>query len=219
MKELTYPLYSISRLRMQTDGKGVTSLIGSVGCPLRCKYCLNPESWNGRAKVNHVTVDELYERVKIDNLYFITTGGGLTFGGGESLLHADFIASFARKYKSLGWKIYVETSLSIPAENVEKVLPFVDAFSVDCKDMDPERYRKYTGGDYSVFENNLRILLDNIGPEQFQVRVPYIKGYNTREQQLENKLKLLNMGVTHIQLFDYIMPEDTKTLDKTSIAH
>lgn len=208
MKELTYPLYSISRLRMQTDGNGVTSLIGSVGCPLRCKYCLNPEAWNGKAKVTHVTVDELYERVKIDNLYFITTGGGLTFGGGESLLHADFIAEFARKYKSFGWKIYVETSLSVPSENVEKVLPFVDAFSVDCKDMDSERYRTYTGGDYSVFENNLRILLANIGPERFQVRVPYIKGYNTREQQLENKRKLLNIGVTHIQLFDYVIQDD-----------
>lgn len=210
MQELTYPLYSIARLRMQTDGNGVTSLIGSAGCPLRCKYCLNPESWNGRAKVTHVTVDELYERVKIDNLYFITTGGGLTFGGGESLLHADFIAEFARKYKSSGWKIYAETSLSVPSENVEKVLPFVDAFSVDCKDMDPERYRTYTGGDYNVFENNLRILLANIGPERFQVRVPYIKGYNTREQQLENKRKLLDMGVTHIQMFDYVMPDEIK---------
>lgn len=210
MQELTYPLYSIARLRMQTDGNGVTSLIGSAGCPLRCKYCLNPESWNGRAKVTHVTVDELYERVKIDNLYFITTGGGLTFGGGESLLHADFIAEFARKYKSSGWKIYAETSLSVPSENVEKVLPFVDAFSVDCKDMDSERYRTYTGGDYSAFENNLRILLANIGPERFQVRVPYIKGYNTREQQLENKRKLLDMGVTHIQMFDYVMPDEIK---------
>ena len=212
MQELTYPLYSIARLRMQTDGNGVTSVIGSAGCPLRCKYCLNPESWNGRAKVTHVTVDELYERVKIDNLYFITTGGGLTFGGGESLLHADFIAEFARKYRSSGWKIYAETSLSVPSENVEKVLPFVDAFSVDCKDMEPERYRTYTGGDYSVFEHNLRILLANIGPERFQVRVPYINGYNTREQQLENKRKLLDMGVTHIQMFDYVVNKDLRNM-------
>lgn len=207
MQELTYPLYSISRLRMLTDGNGVTSLIGSVGCPLRCKYCLNPESWNGSTTVKNVTVDELYERVKIDNLYFITTGGGLTFGGGESLLHADFIAEFARRYKATGWKFYAETSLNVPSENVKKVLDVVDAFSVDCKDMDPERYNKYTDGDYSVFEHNLKILLENVGPEKFQVRVPYIKGYNTREQQLENEEKLRSMGITNIQLFDYIMPK------------
>ena len=207
MQELTYPLYSISRLRMLTDGNGVTSLIGSVGCPLRCKYCLNPESWNGSTTVKNVTVDELYERVKIDNLYFITTGGGLTFGGRESLLHADFIAEFARRYKATGWKFYAETSLNVPSENVTKVLDVVDAFSVDCKDMDPERYNKYTDGDYSVFESNLKILLENVGPEKFQVRGPYIKGYNTREQQLENEEKLRSMGVTNIQLFDYIMPK------------
>lgn len=210
MQELTYPLYSISRLRMQTDGNGVTSLIGSTGCPLRCQYCLNPESWNGSPTVKNVTVDELYERVKIDNLYFITTGGGLTFGGGEPLLHADFIAEFVHKYKSTGWKFYVETSLNVPHENVEKVLDVVDAFSVDCKDMDSMRYRKYTGGTYSVFESNLQILLANIGPERFQVRVPYIEGYNTRKQQLDNEKKLRDMGITHIQLFDYIIPSACK---------
>lgn len=210
MQELTYPLYAISRLRMQTDGNGVTSLIGSVGCPLRCQYCLNPESWNHMPKVRNVTVDELYEKVKIDNLYFITTGGGLTFGGGESLLHADFIAEFAYKYKHCGWKFYAETSLHVPTENVEKVLDVIDAFSVDCKDMDPQRYQRYTGGNFSVFENNLRILLEKIGPERFQVRVPYIEGYNTREQQLENEKKLRNMGVKHIQLFDYFVPDSAK---------
>lgn len=210
MQEQTYPIYSISRLRMLTDGNGVTSLVGSTGCPLRCKYCLNPESWNKSAKVQHVTVDELYEKVKIDHLYFVTTGGGLTFGGGESLLHADFIAEFARKYKVTGWKFYAETSLHVPSENVEKVIPFIDAYSVDCKDMDPERYRRYTGGDYRMFEDNLWLLLKKLGPERFQVRVPYIEGYNTREQQLENERKLRDMGVTHIQLFDYVIsPKDT----------
>lgn len=210
MQDLTYPLYSISRLRMQTDGNGITSLIGSAGCPLRCKYCLNPESWNGIATVKNVTIDELYERVKIDNLYFITTGGGLTFGGGESLLHVDFISGFVRKYKSTGWKFYSETSLNVPSENVIKAVDMFDAFSVDCKDMDPDRYNRYTDGDFNVFYNNLNLLLEKIGPEKFQVRVPYIKGYNTREQQLENEQKLRDMGVTNIELFDYVMPENFK---------
>lgn len=208
MSEFTYPLYTISRLRMMTDGNGITSLVGSIGCPLRCKYCLNPHSWNGEAKANYVTADELYEKLKIDNLYFLTTGGGVTFGGGESLLHAEFIAEFARKYKHTGWKFYVETSLNVPAEKLEMVLDVVDAYSVDSKDMDPVRYNRYTGGDFSVFENNLKLLLDTVGPEKFQVRVPYIEGYNTREQQLENEQKLRNMGVTHIDKFDYVIPQN-----------
>ena len=208
MSEFTYPLYTISRLRMMTDGNGITSLVGSMGCPLRCKYCLNPHSWNGEAKANYVTEDELYDKLKIDNLYFLTTGGGVTFGGGESLLHAEFIAEFARKYKHTGWKFYVETSLNVPAEKLEMVLDVVDAYSVDSKDMDPVRYNRYTGGDFSVFENNLKLLLDTVGPEKFQVRVPYIEGYNTREQQLENEQKLRNMGVIHIDKFDYIIPQN-----------
>lgn len=208
MSELTYPLYTISRLRMMTDGNGITSLVGSMGCPLRCKYCLNPHSWNGEAKTNYVTADELYDKLKIDNLYFLTTGGGVTFGGGESLLQAEFIAEFARKYKHTGWKFYVETSLNVPTEKLEMVLDVVDAYSVDSKDMDPVRYNRYTGGDFSVFENNLKLLLDTVGPEKFQVRVPYIEGYNTREQQLENEQILRDMGVVHIDKFDYIIPRN-----------
>lgn len=205
INELTYPLYAISRLRMLTDGKGITSLVGSVGCPLSCKYCINPESWNGPEKIEYVTAEELYERVKIDNLYFLTTGGGLTFGGGEPLLHADFISEFVRKYGKTGWKFYVETSLNVPSENVKNTMKYIDAFSIDCKDMNPERYKSYTGGDYYRFEENLKLLLKNIGPDKFRVRVPYIEGYNTREQQHENAKKLKEMGVINIQLFDYVI--------------
>lgn len=204
-QELTYPLYAISRLRMQTDGNGITSLIASSGCPLCCKYCLNPECRDGSKKIKNVTIDELYDKVKIDNLYFITTNGGVTFGGGEPLLYADFISQFIMKYKSTGWHFNVETSLNIQAEKLMKVINLIDAFSVDCKDMDPVRYNKYTDGDYSLFESNLRLLIKKIGPEKFRVRVPYIMGYNTRKEQLENERKLKDMGVKHIQLFDYIV--------------
>ena len=58
----------ISRLRINSEGDGVSTLIGCMGCPLRCAYCFNPFTW-----------DELYEEVKLDNLYFLATGGGLSF--------------------------------------------------------------------------------------------------------------------------------------------
>ena len=86
------PIFAISRLRMGTDGKGVTTLVTFMGCPLKCRYCLNPkchkpiyeDSGKQLCKgVMMLTPRELYDLVKIDNIYFQTTGGGICFGGGE----------------------------------------------------------------------------------------------------------------------------------------
>ena len=88
-----YPLLGLSRLRMGIDGEGVTTLVAGAGCPLRCRWCINKRLL-AEKQPEWITPGELFERTRIDNLYFQATGGGLCFGGGESLLHAAFIASF-----------------------------------------------------------------------------------------------------------------------------
>ena len=85
MAEPRYPLISLSRLRMGIDGPGVTTLVAGAGCPLRCRWCINQKLLR-EAETETVTAQELYEQVKIDDLYFRASGGGVTFGGGESLL-------------------------------------------------------------------------------------------------------------------------------------
>ena len=78
---ITAPVIISARHRMQTDGQGVTTLVCFHGCPLRCKWCINPFSFALDTKRTHMTVRELYEQIKIDELYFLATGGGVTFGG------------------------------------------------------------------------------------------------------------------------------------------
>ena len=75
----------IRRHRLTTDGEGVTTLAAFWGCPLRCQYCLNPYCMDEHFKGEMLTPQELYDRVKIDDLYFRASGGGVTFGGGEPL--------------------------------------------------------------------------------------------------------------------------------------
>lgn len=208
MNELKYPLHVISRIRMATDGNGVTTLVTSVGCPLKCRYCLNPNTWKGKIKYRNVTVDELYDELKIDNLYFLATGGGVTFGGGEPLLHADFFKAFFEKYKSSGWKFNLETSLSVPWEQIEKVADSFDWFLIDSKDMDAKRYHDYTEGDLNLFVSNLKKLVAYVGAEKITVRVPYIEGFNTREQVKENCEALRKLGIKHLDVFDYRIPRE-----------
>ena len=76
MAEPLYPLLRLARLRMGTDGEGVTTLIAGAGCPLHCRWCINRELLL-RAPSELVTAQELLERVRIDDLYFRATGGGL----------------------------------------------------------------------------------------------------------------------------------------------
>ena len=88
------PIYAIDRHRLATDGKGVTTLVAFHKCLLKCKYCINPQTWQIDKISKKMTAKELYDEVKKDNLYFLATGGGITFGGGEPCLHSDFIKQF-----------------------------------------------------------------------------------------------------------------------------
>ena len=69
--EPTLPVFAIERHRLLTDGQGVTTLVGAYGCPLSCRYCLNPHAWNPATlrKCKQFTPHALYEKVKIDDLY------------------------------------------------------------------------------------------------------------------------------------------------------
>lgn len=204
-------IFGISRIRIGTDGEGVTTLVTFTGCPLRCAFCINPNSWDGSGKFETLTTDELYDRLKIDDLYFVTTGGGVMFGGGEPLLRADFIVEFVEKYRERGWHFFMETSLSVPWENLEKVIPYIDYFVVDSKDMDPERYKLYTKGDLSVFENNLKKLIEAVGPERIRVRVPIIPNlHKTTDTAVHNAEIIKEMGIKDIDIFTYTLPSSRK---------
>ena len=85
------PVVTYSRLRMLVDGDGITTLVCFHGCPLRCKWCINPFSFNPDTKVAWMTPQMLYDKVRLDELYFVATGGGVTFGGGEPLLYPGFL--------------------------------------------------------------------------------------------------------------------------------
>ena len=200
---ITAKIFGISRHRLTTDGEGVTTLVAFSGCPLRCKYCLNKASWdlaNGR----DYTPETLFEEVKIDQLYFLATHGGITFGGGEPLLQLEFIKAF-RELCGPQWQILAETSLNVPFENVQTIDPILDGYIVDIKDMNPEIYQAYTGKDNSMVLANLEWLLKQGDPNRIMVRVPHIPDFNTDEDVAKSIERLKAMGVVDIDEFQYII--------------
>lgn len=198
----TAPLIGISRHRLTTDGEGVTTLVAFHGCPLRCKYCLNPQSLHSEGIWKHYDCMQLYEEVRQDELYFLATHGGITFGGGEPCLQSDFIYEF-RQLCGQEWQLSVESSLNVPQENIEKLLPVINYYIIDIKDINNDIYQQYTGKKNEKVLNNLHYLIEHGKNEQIIVRTPIIPVYNS-ESDVDNSIRLLKeMGITQFDRFTY----------------
>ena len=196
-------VFGINRHRLTTDGEGVTTLVAFSGCPLRCKYCLNKQSWEPK-KARSYTPELLFEEVKIDQLYFLATHGGVTFGGGEPLLQVEFIKAF-RELCGRQWQLLAETSLNVPFENVQALDTVLDGYIVDIKDVNPEIYEAYTGKPNTIVLDNLQWLLGHGDPNRITVRVPHIPDFNTDEDVERSKQRLTAMGVVNLDEFNYII--------------
>lgn len=193
---------AISRLRLVNDGAGVTTLVAAYGCPLRCRYCLNPRCFHPDGPAAELTVDELIRSVRIDDLYFQATGGGIVFGGGEPLLYADFIHAFKEKCPA-AWKIGLESSLAVDNRRLAGVIRDIDFYIIDIKDMNPAIYREYTGKDNDIVIDNLRFLIEHVPADDIRIRIPLIPGFNTEADRAASRKLLEEMGYTRFDLFRY----------------
>ena len=202
--EITAPFIAINRHRLTTDGEGVTTLVAFHGCPLRCEYCLNAQCLQADGVWCRLTPGELYSEVEIDDLYFMATGGGICFGGGEPLLRSDFIKAFA-EIMNPEWKLTIETSLNVPLENVKAIASLVQMWYVDIKDMNPDIYKAYGCKENKQVVSNLQWLAANGYADKVIIRLPLIPEYNTDEDRQQSQQQLEEMGFTNFDKFNYIV--------------
>lgn len=199
-------ILGMSRHRLTTDGQGVTTLVAFVGCPLRCTYCLNPECHDNPKLYNTYTPQKLYDELKIDDLYFKATNGGVTFSGGEPMLQSRFIKKF-RKICGKSWHINIETSLNVSKKHIMRLLPIVDEYIIDIKDMSNDTYHRYTQLNNNQVIDNIKLLIRKDLAKKIVVRIPLIKNYNT-DTDCENSIKQLErMGLTRFDRFEYVIRE------------
>ena len=192
----------VARHRLATDGDGVTTLVAFHGCPLYCRYCLNPQSLGDGGRFKEYTPESLYREIRIDELYFLATNGGVTFGGGEPCLRTEFIQRF-RELCGDGWQINLETSLNVPVANIGALLPVVNTLIIDIKDTNSDIYRDYTGQSNTLVLENLRLIADAGRQIDCIVRILLIPGYNTDTDRDASRKALEALGFTRFDLFTY----------------
>ncbi|GAA4728008.1 pyruvate formate-lyase-activating protein [Isoptericola chiayiensis] len=126
------------------DGPGTRLTVFLNGCPLRCQYCHNPDTWSMRDG-GPVLASDLLGRVERYRGVFSATGGGLTLSGGEVLMQPAFAARILRGAKELGVHTCLDTSGYLGANATDEMLDDTDLVLLDIKAGDEDTYRRVTG--------------------------------------------------------------------------
>lgn len=199
------PIMGIDRHRVNSDGEGITTLVAFYDCPLKCKFCINPECH--MMSSNWVAPNELYDIVKVDDIYFRASKGGITFGGGEPLLYSDFISEFGQICTGK-WNINIETSLNVPLESIHECISYIDIIFVDLKCICNSKYISYTGKPNGKVISNLKWLAKNGYAQSVIVRIPNIPGLTDENDIAEAVEFCKSIGLNNIDKFDYILPNN-----------
>lgn len=184
------------------DGPGIRFVAFMQGCPMRCEFCHNPDTWDPRAKVQYeLTPEELLERVKRYRKFI--RNGGVTLSGGEPLMQAEFVSEFFRICREAGFHTALDTSGAIFGEAARGALDAADLVLLDVKTADDSLHKSYTG---QSRDNNKACLeyLQSIGKPVW-IRHVVVPGRTDSEESvklLENYLKPYSV-VEKVELLPY----------------
>ncbi|MFC5720833.1 pyruvate formate-lyase-activating protein [Streptomyces gamaensis] len=151
------------------DGPGTRFVLFTSGCPLRCLYCQNPDTWR-RRDGRPMTVDEVMEKVGNCRTFLTASGGGVTVSGGEPLLQPAFTGEILRRCKDAGLHTALDTSGNLGDRADSALLAATDLVLLDIKSVDSATHRGLTGGDLAPTLRFAR-RLDGLG---VPVRVRYV---------------------------------------------
>ena len=173
------------------EGPGIRTAVFLKGCPLRCMWCHNPESWNpkiekypdGTVIGRERSVGDVLEEVVRDKPFYDTSGGGLTVSGGEPLYRWQFVRELFARAKAAGISTAIETSGYAAELHLRELMPVTDLWLYDIKGMDPVKHREHVGIDTAAIHRNLRMLDAN--GAKIVLRCPMIPGVNDFSENLK----------------------------------
>lgn len=191
-------IFDIKRFSVN-DGPGIRTTVFFKGCPLACWWCHNPEGLSceiEQAAVIRtlddrefrvtetigklVTVEEVMDEIRKENIFHETSGGGVTFSGGEPLLQPDFLKGLVRACNDAGLHTCLDTSGFCDSFIFKELIPEFRLVLYDVKTLDREKHILYTGFPNEIILQNLN-WLDRSGVP-YIIRMPVIPGVNADEE-------------------------------------
>ena len=166
------------------DGPGIRFVIFFKGCPLRCLYCHNPDTWTFENSQEYSVDEVIAKSMKYKNYW--GDKGGITLTGGEPLLQIDFITELLKKYKELGINTALDTSGAlfeiVEQSKFDELIKYVDLFLLDIKHIDNNEHIKLTGKTNQNILKFARYLSDN--NKDMWIRHVIVPGINLEKDYL-----------------------------------
>ncbi len=181
------------------DGPGIRCVFFFNGCVLRCKYCHNPEMWV-RGEDN-ITVEEVVDRSLRCQPYF-KDGGGVTFSGGEPLLHSQFIVECAKELKKNNIHIALDTA-GVGNNDYDDILPLIDLVILDIKHTDKDGYKELTGQDINYAEDFIKAL--NKHNNKLWIRQVVVPGIMDNQEYMDSLLDYMDkFNINNIEKIEFL---------------
>lgn len=185
------------------DGPGIRFVVFMQGCTLKCKYCHNRDTWD-LCGGSEYTLEEVLTRIEKYKNYFIPSGGGVTFSGGEPLLQLKFLLEIIPILKRDGIHVAIDTSGNFNlTEDIKKVIDLSDLFLLDIKCINDEICKDLTGVSNKK-ELAFAKYLSDINKSMWirQVLVPEITDREKDLLNLKNFINRLN-SVEKVEILPY----------------
>ncbi|MEK3905560.1 pyruvate formate-lyase-activating protein [Oceanobacillus sp. FSL W7-1309] len=188
------------------DGPGLRYIIFMQGCPLRCQFCHNPDTWKmGDGK--EMTVNELVTDIKDYLPFFQASGGGVTVSGGEPLLHVKFLIALFKELKELGIHTAIDTAggcfSKSPAflKQLDELLELTDLVLMDIKQINPVKHKILTG----MFNDHILLLARYLDKKNIPVWIRHVlvPGHSDNEEDLKD-LSLFIHTLTNIKKIEVL---------------
>ena len=181
------------------DGDGIRYAIYFNGCPLRCVYCHNPDTWG--VSGNDYTPEDVYNKVKRYKPYF-KDNGGVTFSGGEPLIHAQFINEVNEYLKKDNIKYDLDTSGQVDmTDDVKLAINNSDLVILDLKFYDNDSYYKYTGK--TMMKTITMLYYLAAIKKRTWVRTVIVPGINDSKEVLDEYIKIVKQ-FPHIEKYELL---------------
>lgn len=184
------------------DGPGIRYVVFLQGCPLRCKFCHNPDTWKiGERKIEESAEATLKKIVRYKN--YFGKKGGVTVTGGEPLVQSDYVLELFKLCKKEGIHTALDTSGYIFNEKVKEVLEYTDLVLLDIKAIDEEVYRSLTSVE---IDNTLKFAkyLNEIGKKVW-IRHVVVPTITDDDEMLERTAKFISelKNVEMVEILPY----------------